>query len=423
MFLAPESTIRRGLLLAAAAVAVSETAFAEGFRNPPPGAFSLARAGGRRAQIDTPDAAYHNPANLVDIPGIAVEVSPTFVYLKVEHENSITGETAETTDPFKILPNAFATFEVLPGKVSAGLAVTTPFGLSNEWDQEGAFGSGGIYRNATAWYTELLTVDVSPTIAWRIEDWVAVGGGLDIYWSQLTLKQFYPAFPDFGIPENRVKARGDGMAVGGNLGITLNITEKQRFALTYRTPFDIKYEGDLQFGNPPMLPGATQESDFGSEIEFPGIFGFGYGIEVTDKIRLESNLEWVEFSRFERLPLEAGDNTPFFPTGIDQDWEDTFTIGIAGDWRFSDGWIWRAGYQFYESPVPDHTFSPTIPDANQHAITTGISFVGGPHRAEFSYGYIRYDDRDINNDGAAGLFNGHYEMDVHLFSLGYTYYF
>ena len=101
-----------------------------------------------------------------------------------------------------------------------------------------------------------------------------------------------------------------------------------------------------------MLPGATKESDFGSEIEFPGIFGFGYGIELTDTIRLESNVEWVEFSRFERLPLDAGSNSPFFPSEIDQDWEDTFTLGIAGDWKFARDWTWRAGYQFYESPVP-----------------------------------------------------------------------
>ncbi|MGZ8940652.1 MAG: OmpP1/FadL family transporter, partial [Limisphaerales bacterium] len=97
------------------------------------------------------------------------------------------------------------------------------------------------------------------------------------------------------------------------------------------------------------------------------------------------------------------------------------TIGLAGDWRFAEHWTWRAGYQFYESPVPDHTFSPTIPDANQHALTTGLAFRGGSHQAEFAYGYIRYDDRDINNAGS--MFNGHYEMSVHLFSLGYTYQF
>src|SRR5687768_16284176 len=107
MFRAPQSTLRKGLLVAAAAVAVSEPARAEGFRNPPPGSFSLARAGGRRAQIDNAEAAYHNPANVVDVPGITLEVAPTIVYMKVEHENALTGERAETTDPLKILPNAF----------------------------------------------------------------------------------------------------------------------------------------------------------------------------------------------------------------------------------------------------------------------------------------------------------------------------
>ena len=419
---APESAIRNGLILAATALAAAD-GFGEGFRNPPPGSFSLARAGGRRAQIDTPDAAYHNPANVVDLAGVGVEVSPTFVYLKVEHENSPTGQRAETTDPFKILPNAFAHFPILEGKLAGGLAVTTPFGLGNEWEKEGGFGPGGAYRHATAWFTELMTVDVSPTVSWRINDRISIGGGPDIYWSQITLKQFYPDFPAFGIPENSVKARGDGIGVGANFGVTINITDRQRFAATYRTPFEVEYDGDVRFGNPPLLPGAAQESHFGSEIDFPGIFGFAYGIELTDTIRLESNLEWIEFSRFERLPIDAGQNAPFFPQGIEQDWDDTFTIGLAGDWQFHDNWTWRGGYQFYESPVPDHTFSPTIPDANQHAITTGLSFASGAHQAELAYGYIRYDDRDINNTGAAGLFNGHYEMAVHLFSVGYTYNF
>ena len=423
MFRAPESTTGKALMFATAAVALSQATYSEGFRNPPPGAFSLARAGGRRAQIDTADAAYHNPANLVNIPGITAEFSPTIVYLEVEHESALSGQHAETTDPVKFLPHAFATFEIVPGKFSAGLAVTTPFGLSNEWDQEGAFGDGGFYRNATAWFTELMTIDVSPTVSWRIHERVSIGGGLDLFWSELTLKQFYPPFPGFGIPENPVKAQGDGMGVSGNIGITWNITDKQRVAATYRAPFDIEYEGDLEFENNPQLPGASQKSDFESEIDFPGIFGFGYGIELTDAIRLESNVEWIQFSRFERLPLNVGSNTGFFPTEIDQDWDDTFTIGLAGDWRFARDWTWRAGYQYYESPVPDHTFSPTIPDANQHAITTGISYSAGAHRAEFSYGYIHYDDRDIDNSGTAAVFNGHYEMLVHLFSVGYTYQF
>ena len=32
------------------------------------------------------------------------------------------------------------------------------------------------------------------------------------------------------------------------------------------------------------------------------------------------------------------------------------------DYQFAPNWVVRAGYQFYQSPVPDSTFSPTIPD-------------------------------------------------------------
>jgi len=412
-----------GTVLISSTLALPEAIFAEGFRNPPPGAFSLARAGGRRAQIDTPDAAYHNPANVVDIAHPTASLSPTFIYFKVEHDNQLTGQKAKTTEPFKLLPNAFATLPIIENKLAAGLAVTTPFGIGNEWDEEGAFAAGGIFRNATAYYTEMFTIDVAPSLSWRVNDWLSVGAAVDGYWSQITLKQIYPAFPGFGIPENPVKARGDGFAVGGNAGVTVNITERQRLAFTYRSPFDVDYEGDVRFSNPPGLPGAAQRSDFNSEIKFPTIIGAGYGIELCDTVRIGADVEWLEFSRFERLPLDTGANAPFFPATQEHDWDNTFTLGIAGDWAFHENWIWRLGYQFYETPVPEHTFSPTIPDSNQHAITTGLNFHAGRHALEFAYGYIHYNDREISNTGAAAIFNGSYEWNVHLFNLGYTFSF
>src|SRR5690606_32848698 len=122
------------------------------FRNPPPGSFSLARAGGRYAQVDNAEAAYHNPANLVDLPA-SIEASPTFVYLKVDYDGP--AGTAETKDPFKILPHAFFTTPIIENKLAAGFALTTPFGLANEWKREGSFGPAGAWRY-TPYYTEMV---------------------------------------------------------------------------------------------------------------------------------------------------------------------------------------------------------------------------------------------------------------------------
>ncbi|MGV3774469.1 MAG: OmpP1/FadL family transporter [Verrucomicrobiales bacterium] len=423
----------RSLVFALGAMAGAQffnlNTLAEGFRNPPAGAFSLARAGGRIAHVDDPSAIAHNPANIVDIKGPAVEFTPTIVYIKAEHQNAFTGQKAETRDPVKLLPNLFATMPIIEGKLAAGLGVTTPYGLSNEWRKEGAYAPGGILRYSAPWYTEMVTVNFNPSISFKPIEQLSLGAGLNVQYSELTFKQFYPwvAFPGAGmVPDGNIKAKGDGVGFGGNVGATWQVTERQRIAATYRSPMEIEYSGDFRIDNVPAGAaafGAASKSSFDTEIEFPTIIALGYGLQVTDTIRLEIDGEWVQFSNFDKLDLGIGNNQFLLPSSsLPQNWDDTFTIGIGGDWQFAEEWTLRAGYQFYESPVPDATLSPTIPDANQHAWTTGLGYRQGNHRGEFAYGYIHYDDRNITSN-LNPAFNGKYEVQVHLVSLAYTYTF
>src|SRR5947209_16862595 len=81
---------------------LAPTAQAEGFRNPPAGAFNLGRAGGRIAQVDDSSAVAQNPANLVDLQAPEANLAPSFVYFKADYQ-SPTGQTGETRDPWKVL--------------------------------------------------------------------------------------------------------------------------------------------------------------------------------------------------------------------------------------------------------------------------------------------------------------------------------
>jgi long-chain fatty acid transport protein len=109
-------------------------------------------------------------------------------------------------------------------------------------------------------------------------------------------------------------------------------------------------------------------------------------------------------------------------TQVPENWRNTFTAGIAGDWKFAENWIVRGGYQHYKTPVPDSTFSPTIPDSDQNVITAGLQYHWGRHAIEGAYGYVMYDDRHIDN-GPAYPFNGDYKWNVHLFALSYNFAF
>jgi long-subunit fatty acid transport protein len=72
--------------------------------------------------------------------------------------------------------------------------------------------------------------------------------------------------------------------------------------------------------------------------------------------------------------------------------------------------------------VREFTYSPTIPDADQNAVTLGLRYRAGGHTAEVAWGGIFYNDRNIASNQTPA-FQGEYEVVVHLISLGYTYRF
>lgn len=408
-------------------LALAPTGLAEGFRNPPPGTFNLGRAGGRIAQVDDASAVVQNPANLTDLSDLELQLSPSLVYIKAEYE-SPTGVTARTQDPWKFLPNAFVAMPLAEGKMGAGLGITVPYGLGNEWDESSsAFARPfGQWRYQAPYSAKLSTININPGFAAALVDGLSVGAGLDVMWSELTLKQYYPWFLGTGNladPDGAMKASGDGVGVGGNLGLTFEFTERQRIALTYRMPINIDYSGDFQVDNvPAAFGGGMFRTDFKTHIKFPTIIGGGYGIKLSEKLRLEADVEWLQFSKFTDLPLMVANGLPGLPGSINENWRDTFTIGFGGDYRLGEHWVARAGYQFYQSPVPDSTFSPAIPDADQNVITVGVGFNYKQHSVEAAYGADFYNTRQISNNQNPA-FNGTYNFTVHLFSFSYRFVF
>jgi long-chain fatty acid transport protein len=407
---------RRLSRLTALALLSAASLHAEGFRNPPPGAFNLGRAGGRIAQVDDSSAVQQNPANLVDVTNAQAQITPSIIYIKANF-NSPLGQSGSTIDPWKMLPNFFVSLPLPDDKLAIGLGVTVPYGLGNEWDQSSsAFTQPtGVLTYFAPYFSKLTTINFNPTMAFKLGEKLQIGAGVDVMWSQLEFKQMLSPFA----PNLEAHAQGDGVGFGGNLGITWNITDRQRLAATYRSPITVNYSGTTEFNN----SGGVPDTSFNSQIKYPTIVSLGYGFQVNDAIRLEADVEWIQFSQFKNLPVTVGPNLLGVPSqNVVENWRDTFTLGFGGDWQFAKHWILRGGYQYYQSPVPDSTFSPTIPDANQNVITFGLGFQSGHHSVEASYGLDFYNTRNIST-AQNPAFNGKYTMNVHLFSLAYRYTF
>ena len=106
----------------------------EGFRNPPAGGFGLGRAGGRFTHVDDSSAVVHNPANLVGLQRSEVSLVPNFLNVQAEYKPAGGTTVEKSLEPWKFTPNVFAALPLSEGRWVAGLAVTTPYGVSSEWD-------------------------------------------------------------------------------------------------------------------------------------------------------------------------------------------------------------------------------------------------------------------------------------------------
>jgi long-chain fatty acid transport protein len=406
--------VKRAVSVCISAVVLPGLVHANGFRNPPETATALGRDGGKLVAIDDASAMAANPANLSGLEAPDLVAGLTLIHTETDYE-SILG-SATTDDPWKALPNAFFAFPIEPGKMAAGVALTTPFGQSTVWEKD------SVLRYSVPYHAELRLVNVNPTFAARLSERVAVGVGLDVYQSELKLRQYLPWGSVVGnpaAPDGKMRFDGEGTGVGFNLGVQLQLAEKQHLALVYRSAVEVEYEGDFTVDNIPDPALAAPKTDFESEIEFPAIAAVGYGIQATDRLHIGADIEWIQFSNFDELPLDIGLNNPLLPIpAVPQQWEDTWTYGVSAEYRLNESWVVRGGYKFMETPIPDETLAPTLPDADRHLLTAGIGYASGAHRIDLAYAYSIFDDRSVSGSPDPA-FNASYDLSSHLIAITY----
>ncbi len=401
----------RGLALTALMVCtVVNSALANGFRNPPEGAAALGRSGAKITQVDDPSAVAINPANLAGARKMDAGAGVTLIQSSVEFRGS-DGRRDETDDSIKAIPNVFGVVP-LQGKGGwvFGIGLTSPWGQATEWPESGAVAGTAPY------IAKLTTANLNPTLATRLGKKVRIGAGLDLLWGELDLRQQIALAP--GAPLTHVRLKGDGEGLGGNAGVTIDLPRRQRVSAVYRSPIEIDFKGDTTVTGftGPLAPA----SDFRTEIEFPAMVGVGYGIGVTPKFNVGVEVEWVEYSRFKSLPVNVGANAAagVFPPEIPQRWEDAWTYGIGADYAWNKTWTLRAGCVYLETPIPEDTLAPTLPDDDRWVFSVGAGYRKSANRLDLAYAYSEYDRAVEANLNPAYL--GTYKAEIHLAQISYA---
>jgi long-chain fatty acid transport protein len=389
----------------ATATAGIQTASADGFRNPPDTAAALAKSGSHIVWVNDASAVLFNPANLTGLSSAQVQLSALVGYSHADYSGQL-GRT-DTERPWCFLP-AFALGAPLKGTDFAlGLGLHVPFGRQTRWDSQ------GVFRYAAPVSTEMMVADLSPALAWRVS-------GLDLYYGTLKFKQLLPFSPG-----SRITADADGWAVGANAGVTWDMTDRQRLALTCRAPFDMTFKGDIDVRGAP--PPAVSSSSLETTFDFPTIVALGYGLRLTESLRVEAKVEWLQHSRFKSMDIDAGANRPMVDmmgmSRMPQNWDDTWTFAIGPEWQFARDWTLRAGYVYLQSPIPDSSFAPIAMDVDQSMVSLGLGYQRGRHAVDLAYALGLFTTRRVRSNQNPLYRDATYEFDGHLAALSYTFSF
>lgn len=368
-------------------------------------------AGACTAHIDTSDAVLFNPAGIARGKGLDAQIGitpivPTFAYKDPQGK--------ETTMPFNIVPpfQAYAAYGITD-HFSAGIGLFTPYGLRIAWP-DGWDGQRQLTK------ASLITIDINPTLAYEfLDERVRVGAGFQAVHAAVHLQRTV----SFGSQDGAIDLGAGAWGWGFNAGLQADIIKKYlTFGTFYRSAVAIDFDdGQAHFDNvPTALQGTIHDQKAQTKLVNPDQLGFGLATRPTDWLLLEADAIWVAWSKFHSIDIHfPDDRTGTLDTHEPKNWTGKVHFNMGGEAAVHKNWRVRAGFLYDQTPSPESTLSPDLPDANRLNLAAGGSYWhDSGFRVDVGYQYIIL----FPHTSTFAAFPGEYSGSVNAlaFSIGYV---
>lgn len=424
---------RRGTLVAilvsvAVGTLTSASSYAAGFGIFEQGSKAMGMAGAFTAQADDPSALFHNAGGLAFQNKLDFAVGTTLIYNQkatFDGANPFPGTGASGEQKKQVFyPSHVYYVQPLTPTWTFGLGLNDPFGLTTEWEHPDTFSGRFLSTKAT-----LRTFDLNPTIAWQASPTFGIGFGVVGRWSDVELNRRAAVINPFTqsvVEVAKVKLKSDlDTGYGWNIGILHRYNNSFSWGLSYRSKIKVDYQGDGNFsqeptGNPVLDAVVASRLPFGAavpiktSIEFPDMASLGAAFALSPSSVLEVDVNWTGWSSFDKLDITFPNN-PTLSSSIPQGYKDAYNYRVGYRWNTTSQDQWRFGYVYDETPQPDSSVSPLLPDSDRNGFTVGFGHQGATLRTDLSFMYLLFDKRttSTNDDN----FNGTYKTQALLLGI------
>ena len=382
-------------LIATAMTLASTQTFAAAFQLNEHSASGLGRAyAGEAAIADNAAVLSRNPAAMTTFDKMALSVSGTYIKPDVDVAGDIyAGPTKlAPSSESDIAPDAFvpASYFIQPlnDQWAWGIGLFSNYGLSTEYSHTNLAGP-------IAGDTELVTLNINPNIAYRINSNFSVGAGINAVYAQAELNRYAGALA-FSAPLNSdtpiAHLKGDTWGFGWNVGTLYEINENNRLALTYRSQVDLSFDGDFQ--------GATSGNrvvDGNLKLDLPAQAEFAGYHRLNQQFAVHYSVNWTDWSTFQELKATSSNCAGGVCLQKDEKFKDSARYALGGTWYVNPSWEARIGFAYDNSPIEPEYRSLSIPDSDRIWYSAGATYHINPDMSlDFGMAYLDGKEVDVN---------------------------
>lgn len=363
----------------------SQQVFASGYEIAELTARGLGVANALTAGVDDPSAVFMNPAALTEIVGNQIMAGG--VYVNSVGRVRALGQSSKNTRNDALLPSLFANYHIPDSDFVLGIGGYAPFGLATDYKETS-------FTRFAALRSELRTLYVTPSIAWKPTSFFSVGAGVSLVHSSAELSQamFLGAL---GVGEGRLRITDSDQAFAYNLGFLIRPHERVKVGITYRSRVDLSYNSaEVSFSDAQVTGGASSKTvGKGIHVPIPPVVVAGIQWKISPDWTAEVDYKFTRWSEFENFrvrfasPLPAlGGVLPISALLIPQHWKNTSSVRMGASYKMNEQFELRGGISLDQSPIPDKSLSPAIPSANLLGLNSGLGYTW--KKFDFDLGYI-----------------------------------
>ncbi|AAZ98549.1 long chain fatty acid transport protein [Thiobacillus denitrificans ATCC 25259] len=361
---------------------------------------------GQAAAASDASTIYFNPAGMTRLPDRQIVVAGHLIKPRAEFSGTssagVTGGQGGDAGDWAFVPNAYVAMRLTPD-LHLGLGLNSPFGLKTEYEPEWI----GRYQ---AIESELKTINLNPSVAYKLSETFSVGAGLNIQWIEATLTHRQPLGPP-PFPAPLLKIKGDDYGWGYNLGALWQATPATRIGVSYRSEVDYTLEGTSSTSDPVVNP---LNGPVTAEVTLPDSASLSLFHTLSPQWDLLADVSWTGWSDFDDLPIRGTvDSTTI------ENWSDSLRYSLGATWHANEKWSLRGGIAYDEAPVSDRYRTPRIPDGARTWVALGGQYRVSK-RSALDFGYAHLFVNDPGLQPSTTTLDGEYDSAVDIVSAQFT---